>query len=74
MGVELSDEDFFAAVDAVLIGDRHATPDRGRAQFGRGNPSGIGALLDRGVRNQDSQTPWCFWSGSNKVRRGESGA
>jgi hypothetical protein len=25
------------------------------------------------VTNQDSQTPWCFWSGSNKVRRGIRG-
>jgi hypothetical protein len=47
MTVDVSDEDIFAAADAILASGRNATPARVRAQLGRGNPLRIGALLDQ---------------------------
>lgn len=47
MSVDLSDEDIFAAADAVLASGRNATPARVRAHLGRGSPQRIGALLDQ---------------------------
>ncbi|MFV0934114.1 DNA-binding protein [Pseudomonas jessenii] len=47
MTVDLSDEEIFAAADAVLASGRSATPARVRAHLGRGNPQRIGALLDQ---------------------------
>lgn len=47
MTVDLSDEDIFAAADAVLASGRSATAARVRAHLGRGNPQRIGALLDQ---------------------------
>ncbi|WP_052673027.1 DNA-binding protein [Pseudomonas sp. ES3-33] len=44
---DVSDEDIFAAADAILASGRNATPERVRAQLGRGNPVRIGALLDQ---------------------------
>jgi small-conductance mechanosensitive channel len=47
MTVDVSDEDIFAAADAILASGRNATPARVRAHLGRGNPLRIGALLDQ---------------------------
>lgn len=47
MTVDVSDEDIFAAADAILSSGRNATPARVRALLGRGSPQRIGALLDR---------------------------
>ncbi|MHC8350858.1 DNA-binding protein [Pseudomonas sp. RT4P38] len=47
MTVDLSDEEIFAAADAVLASGRNATTARVRAQLGRGSPQRSGALLDR---------------------------
>jgi hypothetical protein len=45
--IQPSDEDIYAAADAVLASGRNATVERVRAHLGRGNPQRIGALLDR---------------------------
>ncbi|NUU39023.1 DNA-binding protein [Pseudomonas sp. C2B4] len=47
MTVDLSDEEIFAAADAILASGQSATPARVRAHLGRGNPQRIGALLDQ---------------------------
>jgi hypothetical protein len=45
--IQPSDEDIYAAADAVLASGRSATAERVRAHLGCGNPQRIGALLDR---------------------------
>jgi hypothetical protein len=47
MTVDVSDEDIFAAADAVLASGRNATAARARAHLGRGSPQCIGDLLDQ---------------------------
>jgi hypothetical protein len=45
--IQPSDEDIYAAADAVLASGRSATAERVRAHLGCGDPQRIGALLDR---------------------------
>ncbi|KPG96280.1 DNA-binding protein [Pseudomonas sp. RIT-PI-r] len=45
--IQPSDEDIYAAADAVLASGRSATAERVRAHLGCGNPQRIGVLLDR---------------------------
>ncbi|MFJ2324712.1 DNA-binding protein [Pseudomonas sp. NPDC087690] len=45
--IQPSDEDIYAAADAVLACGRSATAERVRAHLGCGDPQRIGALLDR---------------------------